>query len=233
MSNYFYSKNISSNIIILDKVESNHCINVLRKSKDDDVNVVDGEGCLYIGKIIDASKTKCKIIVNKVVKKNKHNKNYIHLAISPTKNHDRIDWFIEKAVEIGVDEITFIKCERTLRKKIRIDRLNKIAITAMKQSLKTHLPKINDLMIFDDFLNENKESVGYICHLEKGDKKTLNSMNEHENKQFILIGPEGDFSDIEIKLALDKGIFPISLGESRLRTETAGIVACILLNLKE
>jgi len=232
MSNYFYSNNIYSDIIVLDKIETNHCINVLRKSIGDSINVVDGKGSLYIGEIIKADKIQCQIKIKNVIKTNKDKKKYIHIAISPTKNHDRIDWFTEKAVEIGVDQISFINCERTLRKKIRINRLNKIAITAMKQSLKTFLPKLNDLVTFNDFLNKNKNNTGYICHLEKGNENNLLSLDLKGSETFILIGPEGDFSRAEIELALNKNIYPITLGESRLRTETAGIVACHLLNIK-
>ena len=116
MNNYFYSNSISKNTITFDRAESNHCINVLRKSCGDIVNVVDGIGNLYIGEIINDNKFQCKIKIKDTIKKSKDKKQYIHIAISPTKNHDRIDWFTEKAVEIGVDEITFINCERTLRK---------------------------------------------------------------------------------------------------------------------
>lgn len=232
MSNYFFSNSISENIIILDRIESNHCINVLRKSCGDSVNVIDGKGNLYIGEIVNADKIQCQIKIKEIIKENKDKKRYIHIAISPIKNHDRIDWFIEKAVEIGVDEISFIKCERTLRKKIRINRLIKIAITAIKQSLKARLPRINDVVSFDKFLNDNKNKIGCICHLEKGKKNNFLSMKLKGNEIFILIGPEGDFSSAEIQSALNKNIHPISLGESRLRTETAGIVACHLLNLE-
>ena len=233
MNNFFYSNNISSDIIILDKVESNHCINVLRYFKGDNIYVVDGIGNLYSGEIINADKNKCYVLIKKVKKKYRNRDYYIHIAISPTKNHDRIDWFIEKAVEIGVDEISFITCERTYRKKIRIDRLHRIAITAMKQSLKAYAPKINNLVLFDYFINNNKDSIGYICHLEKGAKNKVFSHNLIDSKSYILIGPEGDFSNNEIELAIKNDISPISLGESRLRTETAGIVACHLLNLKK
>ena len=232
MSNYFFSNTISGNIIVLDKVESNHCINVLRKTCGDCVNVIDGKGNLFIGEIINPDKIQCKIKIKKIVKKNKDKKKYIHIAISPTKNHDRIDWFIEKAVEIGVDEISFINCERTLRKKIRINRLIRIAITAIKQSLKTCLPKINNMVSFDEFLNNNKNKIVCICHLEKGKKNNFLSMKLKDDEIFILIGPEGDFSSAEIQLALSRNIYPVSLGESRLRTETAGIVACHLLSLE-
>ena len=232
MNNYFFSDIIEGNIITLDKAESNHCIKVLRKLNGDKINVVDGTGKLYVGKIINDDKFQCQVEIEEIIEKNKNKENYIHVAISPTKNHDRIDWFIEKAVEIGVDEISFIKCERTLRKKIKINRLTRIAITAIKQSLKAQLPKLNDIVTFNEFLNKNQNNIGYICHLEEGNRTNLFSLGLKEKKNFILIGPEGDFSSNEIKLARSNNILSISLGESRLRTETAGVVACHLLNLK-
>ena len=232
MNNYFFSDIIEGNIITLDKAESNHCIKVLRKLNGDKINVVDGTGKLYVGKIINDDKFQCQVEIEEIIEKNKDKENYIHVAISPTKNHDRIDWFIEKAVEIGVDEISFIKCERTLRKKIKINRLTRIAITAIKQSLKAQLPKLNDIVTFNEFLNKNQNNIGYICHLEEGNRTNLFSLGLKEKKNFILIGPEGDFSSNEIKLARSNNIRSISLGESRLRTETAGVVACHLLNLK-
>ena len=232
MNNYFFSDIIEGNIITLDKAESNHCIKVLRKLNGDKINVVDGTGKLYVGKIINDDKFQCQVEIEEIIEKNKNKENYIHVAISPTKNHDRIDWFIEKAVEIGVDEISFIKCERTLRKKIKINRLTRIAITAIKQSLKAQLPKLNDIVTFNEFLNKNQNNIGYICHLEEGNRTNLFSLGLKEKKNFILIGPEGDFSSNEIKLARSNNIRSISLGESRLRTETAGVVACHLLNLK-
>tara|TARA_B100000029_G_C17503771_1_gene933692 strand:- start:516 stop:1223 length:708 start_codon:yes stop_codon:yes gene_type:complete len=232
MNNYFFSDIIEGGIITLDKAESNHCIKVLRKLNGDKINVVDGTGKLYVGKIINDDKFQCQVEIEEIIEKNKNKENYIHVAISPTKNHDRIDWFIEKAVEIGVDEISFIKCERTLRKKIKINRLTRIAITAIKQSLKAQLPKLNDIVTFNEFLNKNQNNIGYICHLEEGNRTNLFSLGLKEKKNFILIGPEGDFSSNEIKLARSNNIRSISLGESRLRTETAGVVACHLLNLK-
>ena len=232
MNNYFFSDIIEGNIITLDKAESNHCIKVLRKLNGDKINVVDGTGKLYVGKIINDDKFQCQVEIEEIIEKNKNKENYIQVAISPTKNHDRIDWFIEKAVEIGVDEISFIKCERTLRKKIKINRLTRIAITAIKQSLKAQLPKLNDIVTFNEFLNKNQNNIGYICHLEEGNRTNLFSLGLKEKKNFILIGPEGDFSSNEIKLARSNNIRSISLGESRLRTETAGVVACHLLNLK-
>ena len=229
--NIFFSRDISSDMAILDKIESNHCLNVLRNEIGDKVIVVDGAGCTYECMI---SSVKNKIahlnILNKIYYPKKNN--YIHIAISPIKNHDRIEWFIEKSIEIGVDEISFISCERTLRRKIRIDRLKKIAITAMKQSLKSVLPKINDINKFDRFIRINNSHNNFICFLDSNNNKTIFEKNIADKKDIcILIGPEGDFSKDEVALAIKDGFKPLSLGSSRLRTETAGIVACNLANI--
>ena len=229
--NIFFSKNISTDIAVLDKIESNHCLNVLRNEIGDKVMLVDGEGCTYEC-IIDSVKNKIAYlnILNKIYSPKKSN--YIHIAISPVKNHDRIEWFIEKSIEIGVDEISFISCERTLRRKIRIDRLKKIAVTAMKQSLKSILPKINDINKFDSFVRTNNSENNFICYLDNNNNEKIFEKNIVNKKSIcILIGPEGDFSKNEVDLAIEDGFKPLSLGDSRLRTETAGIVACNLANI--
>ena len=235
---FFYSNNIIEDEelnkkILLDSVESNHCINVLRYQIGDKINVVDGLGNLYVGKIKDYKKKECFIDVLQVKNEFKKRNFNIHIAIAPTKNHDRIEWFVEKAVEIGVDQISFINCNRSLRKQIRMNRINKVAITAMKQTLKTYLPKISSYPNLEDFIKQNNTRVGFICHLEEGEKKTFFDYKSIIKKQdtFVLIGPEGDFDEEEIKYAINSNIKPVTLGDSRLRTETAGIVACHLINL--
>ena len=230
----FYSNNIKDDIIILDNIESRHCIKVLRKTNGDIVNVVDGKGTLYEGTIkVDSSK-ECKIKISNSIKEYDKKDFYIHLAISPIKNNSRIEWFIEKVVEIGVDEISFINCERTLRNTLKIDRIFKTAISAMKQTLKATLPIINNIKSFDDFIESNKESNKFICHLEDDSRNELfeykGKLKKNKNV-CILIGPEGDFSINEINKAKDFTFKGVSLGNSRLRTETAGIVACHLLNI--
>ena len=229
--NIFFSRDIKSDIAVLDKVESNHCLNVLRNEIGDKVMLVDGEGCTYEC-IIDSVKNKIAYlnILNKIYSPKKNN--HIHIAISPVKNHDRIEWFIEKSIEIGVDEISFISCERTLRRKIRIDRLKKIAVTAMKQSLKSVLPKINDINKFDSFIRTNNSENNFICFLDNNNNEKIFEKNILNKENIcILIGPEGDFTKDEVALAIEYGFKPLSLGNSRLRTETAGIVACNLANI--
>ena len=230
---FFYSDSIYKNKIVLDINESRHCLKVLRKKIDDDVDVVDGRGNLYNGQIISFENNKCQIEI-----KNKHEnydqrKHYIHIAISPIKSQNRIEWFIEKSVELGIDEISFVQCGRTLKKTIKIDRLYKTAIVAMKQTLKATIPKINNIIKINDFLENCKEKNRYICHLENSLRKSLFSFDEKiiNNKNCILVGPEGDFTIDEINRSEKYQFQPITLGNSRLRTETAGVVACHLLNI--
>ena len=227
--NIFYSNIIDQDIITLDRVEANHCIKALRHDLGDLVYVTDGQGYLYKC-IIEEIKDKYALL--KIVDKEEKFKRYnVHIAISPIKNHDRLEWFVEKAVEIGVDKISFIKCERTLRKKIRIDRLKKIAITAMKQSLKTSVPIIGPIISIEDFLNSCKADNRFICYLSN-DRNFIFDKKICKDKEIcILIGPEGDFSEKEINIALTKKFEFLSLGDSRLRSETAGVVACHLANI--
>tara|TARA_B100001094_G_C18146421_1_gene780994 strand:- start:413 stop:1138 length:726 start_codon:yes stop_codon:yes gene_type:complete len=238
MMQFFYSHNIVKNVdlkdmIILDKIESNHCMNVLRYQIGDQINVVDGLGNLYNGRIKDYIKKECHIDVLDVSPKYKKRNYKVHIAIAPTKNHDRLEWFVEKAVEIGVDEISFINCKRSLRKQVRMNRINKVAITAMKQTLKAYLPKINCYKKIKDFIDQNNKKRGFICHLEDGNKKTFFDYKSmiYNEETYVLIGPEGDFDEEEIRYATSSNIKPVTLGDSRLRTETAGIVSCQLINL--
>jgi 16S rRNA (uracil1498-N3)-methyltransferase len=169
-------------------------------------------------------------VVSTEQKEKQHNY-HLHIAIAPTKNMDRFEWFLEKATEIGIDEITPIICSRSERKVIKTERCNRILLSAMKQSLKVHLPKLNEAISLNDFLKQDYEGAKYIAHCEDGEKKELKIVNKTE-KYLILIGPEGDFSPKEIDLALHNQFKAVSLGTSRLRTETAGIVAVHTLNLK-
>ena len=231
---FFYSNNIKDDLIILDNVESKHCIKVLRKSIGDKVNVVDGNGNLYIGIIhLDNSK-ECQIKIIDIINDYNNKNFYIHIAISPIKNHHRLEWFVEKAIEIGIDEISFIDCNRTLKKIIKMERIKKTAISAMKQTLKAKLPKINKICNYNDFIRNNKEKNKFICHLEKENKSNIFSfkVDIQKNKNVcILIGPEGDFTENEINNSKNYNFKALTLGESRLRTETAGIIACHLLNI--
>lgn len=228
----FYTNNINGKIAILGEVETRHCTKVLRKKVGDIITFIDGEGGFHKGKITDFSKKDCwiNIIESKQLDKWKH---HIHIAIAPTKNISRTEWFLEKCTEIGIDEITFLLCDHSERKKIRLDRLEKILLSATKQSLKAHLPKMNDLIFCKDFIKGVKDSNirKYVCWVSDENQHFLQNSNVHEDV-IILIGPEGDFSQNEIDLALQSNFIPVSLGESRLRTETAGVVACHLVHIK-
>ena len=184
--------------------------------------------------MIFADKRKCQVETVKIINNYNKRNHYTHIAISPIKNHDRLEWFVEKSIEIGIDEISFIKCSRTQRKLIKLDRLNKIAKTAMKQSLKAYLPKINDVVNINDFIIKKNQSINFICHLEDGNKKDIFDYKKlvlRKQKTCFMIGPEGDFTLDEIELCKNNNFNSITLGESRLRTETAGVVACHLGNL--
>ena len=156
---------------------------------------------------------------------------YLHIAISPTKNIERFEWFLEKSTEIGIDEITPIICNRSERKTIKTERGNRILLSAMKQSLKYHLPKLNEATNFNEFIKKDLEGAKYIAHCEDSKKNELKTISKTE-KTLILIGPEGDFSPKEIKLAVENQFKSVSLGTSRFRTETAGIIATHSINIK-
>ena len=223
----FYNQELSatSKQITFDKIESKHIVRVLRKKENDILKITNGEGYLFDAKISFASDKKCTADIISITKKNKPWNYYLHIAIAPTKNNDRIEWFLEKATEIGIDEITPLICSNSERRVVKIKRFEKIIQSAMKQSLKYTLPKINAPKKFDDFINQNLEGTICIAHCEKQEKKSLKSIVKPSEKVTILIGPEGDFSSEEIKNALFKNYIPLSLGNRRLRTETAALVA--------
>tara|TARA_Y100001970_G_C14142211_1_gene807813 strand:- start:84 stop:797 length:714 start_codon:yes stop_codon:yes gene_type:complete len=231
---FFYSNNINDDIIELDSIESRHCIKVLRKKEGDIIHIVDGKGNLYKGSILTIGQKDCHIKIKEVINDYGGNDYYIHIGISPIKNHDRLEWFLEKSVEIGIDEISLIKCNRTIRDTIKLERLYRTAVTAMKQTLKAKIPKINNVVNFDDFINNCSNENKFICHLEESERLDLFSFKKKIKKSkncSIIIGPEGDFTNKEIDEAKNYNFMPVTLGDSRLRTETAGVVACHLMNI--
>ncbi|MCF6346769.1 MAG: 16S rRNA (uracil(1498)-N(3))-methyltransferase [Flavobacteriaceae bacterium] len=222
----FYNANITdTKQFTFDKTESRHIVRVLRKKTGDQLFITNGKGLLFNSEISIANDKKCLVTIIKVDKKPKPWNYHLHIAIAPTKSMDRYEWFLEKATEIGIDEITPLLCDHSERKILKAERLEKIIESAMKQSLKFHLPKLNPLIKFSDFINHDFDSNLYIAHCEKANKQTLKSVLLPNQKITILIGPEGDFSSSEIEKAIQQNFTPISLGESRLRTETAGVVA--------
>ena len=225
----FYAENIRDGKLVLDKTDSGHCIKVLRKKLGDEIHLVDGKGMMFTAKIVDANHNKCKYEIIAEQKGGGLREKYLHVAIAPTKNISRFEWFLEKATEIGIEEITPILTYHSERKTIKEDRLNKILISAMKQSLKAKLPKLNSLMKWKPFLQEESWSTydfkGIACMTEKS---TLFKEQRLGQNTLVVIGPEGGFSDLEIEEAVKQNFTPVTLGESRLRTETAGIVVCSL-----
>lgn len=224
----FYSSIIEKTVNIPSE-ENKHLVKVLRKKINDQIHLIDGKGYLYTGRIIKQDKNNSEVEIIKKEKKEKNHNYYLHIAISPTKNISRFEWFLEKATEIGIDEITPIICHRSERLKINKDRSERILISSIKQSLKFHLPKLNDPISYNDFIKQKINGDKFIAHcLETKKEKLSNSINKICT---ILIGPEGDFTEEEINLAKDHGYKPLSLGSSRLRTETAGVVATHSVNL--
>ena len=223
----FYSSliNESNTSFVFDKEESKHIIKVLRKKEGDILFVTNGFGYLFTSEITIASDSKCTVKINSFEKQEK-SKFHLHLAVAPTKMNERYEWFLEKATEIGIQEITPIICEHSERKVIKTDRFQKILESAMKQSLHYYLPKLNEPIAYKDFIKKGFHGQKFIAHCEETDKKSLKNELEIEKDVTILIGPEGDFSVKEIQLAIESSFIPVSLGNTRLRTETAAVVAC-------
>ncbi len=222
---YNASINESTETFSFDKEESKHIIKVLRKKDGDILFVTNGLGFLFKTEIILASDSKCTVQMISFDKAPTPNFK-LHLAVAPTKMNDRYEWFLEKATEIGIHEITPIICDRSERKVINKERFEKILLSAMKQSNELFLPKLNPAISFKDFVKQKNKGLQLIAHCEETDKKTLKSILQSNTDVTVLIGPEGDFSEKEITLALDQNYVPVSLGNTRLRTETAAVVAC-------
>ena len=227
----FYSPDLTSDVYSFNEQESRHCIKVLRLSRGDNISLIDGSGGYYKAEITEAHPKKCIVRIIESIKEFEKRKYYSHIAIAPTKNIDRFEWFLEKATEIGFDEITPLLCERSERKIIKASRLQKILISAIKQSIKAYKPVLNEMISYNDFIFLNQNGQKYIAHCENETKNSLKSIYTPAETSHILIGPEGDFSPSEIKLAIDSGYKAISLGNSRLRTETAGIVAAHTISI--
>lgn len=208
-----------------DKTESKHIVRVLRKKEGDMLHITNGKGMLFSGKISSALASQCIVQIELVEPKPKPWSYYLHIAIAPTKNMDRLEWFIEKATEIGIDEISPIICARSERKVLKNERLDKIIEASMKQSLKFQLPKLNELQTLKSFLKMPFEGQLFIAHCDVTERKSFKNELDKNQKITVLIGPEGDFSEEEIKLAIQQKFIPVTLGVSRLRTETAAIVA--------
>lgn len=223
----FYNPTIDSSTASFhfDREESKHIVKVLRKKEGDNLFVTNGLGFLFTVEITTASDHKCTVKIVEAFKADAPNYR-LHLAVAPTKMNDRYEWFLEKATEIGISEITPIICEHSERKILKTDRMEKIVVSAMKQSKQLYLPKLNEPVAFKDFIKQSFEGQLLIAHCEESDKKSLKEVLRANTDVTVLIGPEGDFSSKEIQQALEKKFSPVSLGNTRLRTETAAIVAC-------
>lgn len=226
----FYNPRLDSSVsqFTFSEEESKHITKVLRKKEGDILNITNGKGYWFEAKIISADMKKCTAEIFDTTKIHP-TKHWLHMAVAPTKLNDRFEWFLEKATEIGVNEITPIICERSERKTIKIERMRKVVQAGMKQSLQTYLPKLNEAITYKEFMAETDEGLHFIAHCQDGEKVDLKRRVAPDKDVTILIGPEGDFSKSEIELAYEKGFLPISLGRNRLRTETAAIVACTIV----
>ncbi|MEQ1554157.1 MAG: 16S rRNA (uracil(1498)-N(3))-methyltransferase [Ferruginibacter sp.] len=229
---FFYTDPIppSNNIIVLNEENSKHIVQVLRMQNGKQIKLTDGFGNIYLAEIIDAHKKNCNVkIIEKTMQEPQVNK--ICVAISPVKNNSRLEWFLEKATEIGVTEVVLLICERTEKQNIRLDRMKGILISAMLQSQQAWLPILEEPKKFTEFTKSVQSSSKFIAHCEEDKKVSLKETLAIKsfNDTTILIGPEGDFSPKEIALALENNFEPVALGNTRLRTETAALVAATLL----
>lgn len=221
----FYTPDIQTSNCLSEE-ESQHCVRVLRYTVGDEILLTDGKGNTYNARITNPHPRHCEFEVISTEKQQKSHNFYLHVAIAPTKNIERLEWMVEKCTEIGIDEITPLLCHYSERKQIREDRLEKIILSAAKQSLTPYLPKLNPLTDFNTLVTYAKEETRFIAHCYKNERHELKDSIQKGKSALILIGPEGDFSEEEVAQALALGFIPVSLGNSRLRTETAGVVAC-------
>ena len=231
----FYHPDFSKSPFDLPEDESKHMIRVLRKQEGDSLLLIDGKGHEAKGVLMKANPKKCSIAIEKILFHAKTLPYHLHIAIAPTKQFERMDWFIEKAIEIGIDEISFIETQNSERDKINLERCQKIAISAIKQSKQYWLPQINPIQKFNDFIKHHNTSD--TCKLiawcpEDPSHTLVNRLNQSASKNIIcLIGPEGDFTEAELKLAKENQYLPVSLGSNILRTETAGVYVCVAAGL--
>lgn len=227
----FYTPQIINGDCTLTEEESKHCVKVLRLAHGDQISLIDGAGGYYLATIDDANPKHCTFSIEQKTE-NYGQRNYkVNIAIAPTKNADRIEWFTEKAVEMGIDTITPLICQRSERRTINTDRLEKIILSAMKQSIKAFKPVLDEPTDFSTFVKASRSGKKLIAHCMETDRASLKSMVDGESEYTILIGPEGDFSPAEVELAVANGYRCVHLGDSRLRTETAGLAACHTVNL--
>jgi len=226
----FYAPHIQTNSVLSEE-ESGHAIRVLRLEEGEEIRITDGKGFFYQAIITNAHPKHCEVAIITTQQQPSLWPFQIHIAIAPPKNLDRMEWFVEKATEIGIDAITCLNCRFSERHELKTARLEKIMISAIKQSQKAQLPQLTGMTSFQDFINQSFNGSKYIAHCEEGKKSLLNQIYHPGENALILIGPEGDFSPEEISLAIKQDFQSITLGKSRLRTETAALVACHTIHL--
>lgn len=235
----FYALDIPESIAVgqtvtLDDEQSAHAVRVLRYAAGDAIHIADGRGNMYEAVITNPHPKHCEVEIRSITPQPKHHRGNVHIAVAPTKNIERIEWMAEKCTEIGIDTITPLLCHYSERKVIRTDRLAKIILSAAKQSLSAYLPTLNELTLFKDCVLNATEQRRYIAHsspwVDKKDLRDELRKSDAEASTIVLIGAEGGFSDDEVRLAMEHGFVPVSLGDARLRTETAALVACMLVN---
>ena len=226
----FYTPDIATSCEMPEE-EAGHCLRVLRLTTGDEVTLTDGKGNFYKAVISAATNKRCQLKITETLPQEKGWNGWLHVAMAPTKNMDRTEWFAEKATEIGFDELSFLNCRFSERKVLKTERIEKILVSAMKQSLKARLPQLNEMTDFKKFVQQPFSGKKFIAHCHEGEKPLLQTQIVPGEDALVLIGPEGDFSEEEVRLAIENGFQPISLGRSRLRTETAALVACHIMNL--
>ncbi|MBM3401794.1 MAG: 16S rRNA (uracil(1498)-N(3))-methyltransferase [Bacteroidetes bacterium] len=226
----FYTPDLSSETYFMSEEESKHCIKVLRLQTGSKLNLVDGKGGFFDAIVEDANPKRTKIKILQVQRNFGKRNHYLHIAIAPTKNIERVEWFLEKATEIGIDEISPIICDRSERREVKTDRLKKVITTAIKQSIKAFHPQLNEAKSFSEFILNSNCSNKFIAHCAPGNKSAIKENFKLNSEYLVMIGPEGDFSSVEVDLAIQQNFIPISLGDSRLRTETAALEACFEIN---
>lgn len=221
----FFTPDILSNTE-LPPEEAQHCIKVLRKKEGDEILLTDGKGNFYDAEIIQAHPKHCIVNIINTIQQPKNWDFDLRIAFAPTKNMDRIEWFAEKATEIGIDQLSPVLCQYSERKELKAQRIEKILVSAMKQSQKALLPQLDEMLPFSKLIQQEFDGQKFIAHCYPPEKPLLKEVYKKGENTLILIGPEGDFSEKEVKEAIAQGFQPISLGNSRLRTETAALVAC-------
>jgi len=226
----FYAPDISGHPQ-LPEPEAQHCLKVLRMQVGDIVHITDGKGNFYKAAIAEAHPKHCRLDILETIPQQPAWEGQIAIAVAPAKNIERTEWFAEKATEIGIDRIVFLNCRFSERKEIKPERINKVLISAMKQSLKARLPELQAMTDFKKFIMQPFEGQKFIAHCYPGEKPLLSKVYHPNENVLTLIGPEGDFSEEEIELAINHGFVPVSLGESRLRTETAALTACQIIHI--